>query len=319
MDKKLERQQLIGFAGLASHEEAIIDMAQRVYSPCLTVIRDIVDLTRANIIFADPGTPEGMACLNRSEVYTIAVQSRQDLMFALADATLHRPISPRAVLELLNNINIEKPFPGAHPDIGVSRDLPGLFRIAMTRTRQRGPLLLKKSGLPVMVLDPGRDRMGGDFSLLSVECFLSGDHYTAETVPAEDVARISEMQIEVPLYQCLWRLSHDLGGGRRLFGDDDDAVLRFRRWPNLSEAGISRDLLRAVSLLRYGSFDVSGACHRTRLIETDLLIILNAAWLTGELELVRGGTVPLDNGPGRAPAAVTASLLTRIRNRLSGI
>ncbi|WP_417531459.1 hypothetical protein [Marinobacter lipolyticus] len=312
-----ESNQSIGFAGLASHEKNTIECVQRIYPHRLSRVRDIADPREASIIFADPQTPEGQEALLRSDVYVIAVQDRRQPMEQGADEVLYRPLRPRAVLESLNCIE-QRPSAALAPKlVSESGELHQILRNVLADDSNRQPIVLSEKGQPWLVVDPARDRIRGDLEHLNAERLLAKDRYVFNRVSQEEASRLLDSEQEAPLYRAMWRLASELGGRARLFGDDHTALIRFQRWPNFSETRVAGKFLRAVSLIRHNSFTVSDACMKTGLSEPALLVLLNGSWLTGELCLDSGAERRVPNIPSK-PGSVNASVLARIRSRLSG-
>lgn len=315
---KLPDQQSIGFAGLAPHEKATIDLAQRIYPSGLNRIREITDLRNANVIFADPASIEGRAVLGREGTYVIAVQDRRESLPPGADSALHRPLSPRAVLESLNRI---EGHDHDHRDLSKPtkpRGLAALLHELMVGTSSSDAWLLRHGSEPMLVVQPARDRIRGNLERLDIAGFRDDTTWSAEPVSSESAGSLLPDDQERPLCRTFWALARDRFAGSPLFGQDDPATFGFRRWPNLSVAGIAGDFLRAISLLRHGSFDVRGACRKTGLSEREVTVLFNACWLNGDL--VRVNT-PVGPGAGKArlSSGVNTSVLARIRNRLAGV
>lgn len=316
MEIKLPDEQYIGFAGLASHEKATIDLAQRVYPSCLNRVREITDLRTANVIFADPDTVEGRSVLEGGQVYVIAVQDRRGSLPPGAQSVVYRPVSPRAVLEALNQIDGRDSVDDGGANVEQPHTFAAVLHDVMSGARRGDAWLLFCQDEPALVLEPVRDRVRGGG--LEEKDLPDGPVWTARSLSSEAAKEALSYEAERPLCRMLWSLARGRFAQRRLFAQENHASFRFKRWPNLSAAGVSGEVLRAISLLRHGSFDVSSACRKTRLSEQQVTVLFNASWLNGDLVPV---AVKTGSGSNRAKlsSGVNSSVLARIRNRLAGV
>lgn len=317
MNTTTNADQTIGFAGIAAHERNTILYVQRIYPDHLRRVRDVADPQNADVIFADPHTEEGRQALKRTDAFVIALQDRRSPEVESARLTLFRPLRPRAVLDTLNNVEKVSLSAPAPKLVSESASLSDIFRMALRRGSNAQSVAVSNLGKSWLLIDPSRDRIRGDLELLDSNRLADNVRHVFNRIPQHQASGLLQNESEQPLYRTLWQLARDVGGRAALFGDIEESHFRFECWPNFADAGISGKLLRAVSLMRHGSFTVADACARTGLDRDQMLVLLNGSWLTGELCLTDEAVVRKQTA---APSAtrVNASVLARIRSRLSG-
>ncbi len=316
MNPSTNANQTIGFAGIAPHERNTILYVQRIYPDHLKHVREVADPQSADVIFADPLTAEGQQALKRTDAFVIALQDRRSPAIESARLTLFRPLRPRAVLDTLNNVekvSLSTPQPKL---VSESAALSDIFRMALRRGSNAQGVAISDQGKTWLLIDPSRDRIRGNLDLLNVERLAVNARHVFSRIPQHQASGLLQSENEQPLYRTLWQLARDVGERSVLFGDETASHFRFECWPNFADAGISGKLLRAVSLMRHGSFTVSDACERTGLDRDQMLVLLNGSWLTGELCLTDEAVVARQTAAPNA-TRVNASVLARIRSRLS--
>lgn len=307
----------LGLAGLSPHEQATVRLVQECLADRLHTTWRLTDATDADVVLADPRSESGRAILASSPANRriIALLDRQ------ADAPrehmdcVHRPLGPAALVRALNAAQDE----GTHSSETATAPeealpLSDIVRRAF-RNRHDGTVYVV-TGLAAtpLVIDTGRDRIRGPLDAVGAACLQSRTACSFRTVHPVEAADIATGAPETMLHKWAWHAAHELDAS--LFGDADSTAVRLRRWPRLSSLSLPRKLFRVITLAHAHPHTLSELVEQTRLPKDSVRTMLDALWLTGELEVSDRPARTTPPASDRTARSEMHSLLKRLRNRL---
>lgn len=317
----MKSARLLGCAGLAQQDVWAVDVAQKWVADYLNIDLQLVDADDAEIVIVDPETEEGLMILAKVMlgVKVIGIFNNTSYYKTTTMLQVFRPLRPsnlanalRTLLE--SNQNDDK---ANKKQATLNKPITTALRDAMLASCDLEVCVLEGIEDSPLVIDPNRGRIRGPLTQLT-HCLPDTKHnYTTYWVNIAKGQHISPGAAEAPLYQLLWKMAFQISPDTALFEDIESAPLRLSRWPNVAAASVSRTNLRALTLLRYRQQTMQELCDITGRQRHELLPLLNATWLTGELEVVTEKNRAKAKRNNRDTNHSKISLIARIRRKFS--
>lgn len=316
----------LNYSSLEPNEASAVLVARRWVSHSLNVEIQSTDLDHADIAVIDPETHTGQQALTMTAhgltVICVVDRSNTSITTMLQGkknlVQIFRPLRPSGIVKHLKAlIEPDSVTPASDKQASRSKTLPlgQAIREAMLNSAGSRVHVIEGLGNQPLVIDVNRDQIRGFYQLISTSLTASDNHVTTYDINAEKAVEMSASAPQTSLYRYLWHVGHDLTDQQLLSSELETASFRLNHWPDLNQATIPHKHVRVLTLLRYRHYTLKELIDVLGKPRTEITPILNAAWLTGELQVEPTAESQKQRKKSN-PNHHKTSLLERIRSRL---
>ncbi|GEM_PF-4016199 len=211
---------------------------------------------------------------------------------------IYRPLSPRVLIDALNDIDVDKPIQGTTQTLSAGESprlmdwrptlLVDAFRAAAKNGRTG--LVAQIEGIDdhSLLVDAERDRLYGPHDGLTMDQFVSEAQFQTRLVSREVAEDILDQKTERKLESFLIELANTSDTCQCLFGNIYRSKIQLNTESDLSELPVKPTAIQALTLVRHDAYTLVEAAELVCVEPDELLPLFNALYINGMLDVVEG-------------------------------
>lgn len=232
---------------------------------------------------------------------------------------IYRPLSPRVLIDALNDVDIDKPIQATTQTLSAG-DTPILmdwhpwllvdvFRAAAKNGRTGLVAQIEGIDDQSLLVDAKRDRLYGPHDALTMDQFVSEAQFEARFVSREVAEDFLDQKTERKLESFLIELAKTDDTYQCLFGNIYRSKVQLNTEPDLSEIPVKPTALQAATLVRHDAYTLVEAAEFAGVESDNLLPLFNAMYINGMLDVeeqysAEGGMLPELRSPNEISSPV---------------